>query len=79
MQAVFQGNIKIIEDKAITLSNRQGHRMVFEAPQPDNLKALVAWVIRRDQAYILTFMTTIRKYPQDAPKIEQALKSFELK
>ena len=53
--------------------------MVFEAPRPDNLKALVVWVIRKDQAYILTFMTTIRKYPQSSPKVEEVLKSFQLK
>ncbi len=79
MQAVFRANIRIIEDKPFAFGGRQGHRMVFEAPRPDNLKALVVWVIRKDQAYILTFMTTIRKYPQSSPKVEEVLKSFQLK
>ena len=79
MKAVFSANIKIIEDKPVTFGGRRGQRLVFEAPNPDNLKAVVVWTIRRDQAYILTFMTTIRKYPQSSFKVEEALKSFQLK
>ena len=79
MTAVFKTNIKIIEDKPVTFGSRTGHRLVFEAPKPDNLKAVVVWTIRRDQAYILTFMTTMRKYPQSSSKVEEALKSFQLK
>ena len=79
MTAVFKTNIKIIEDKPIAFGGRKGHRLVFEAPKPDNLKAVVAWTIRRDQAYILTFLTTIRKYPQSSSKVEEVLKSFQLK
>lgn len=78
MKAVFSANIEIIEDKPFTFGGRTGHRLVFEAPKPDNLKAVVVWAIRRDQAYILTFLTTIRKYPQSSPKVEEALKSFRL-
>ncbi len=79
MTAVFKTNIKIIEDKPVVFGGRTGHRLVFEAPKPDNLKAVVVWTIRRDQAYILTFMTTMRKYPQSSSKVEEALKSFQLK
>ena len=79
MKAVFSANIKIIEDKSVAFGGRTGHRLVFEAPQPDNLKAVVVWTIRRDQAYILTFLTTIRKYPKSSLKVEEVLKSFQLK
>jgi hypothetical protein len=77
--AVFKTNIKIIEDKPFTFGGRRGQRLVFEAPKPDNLKAVVVWTIRRDQAYILTFLTTIRKYPQSSFKVEEVLRSFQLK
>ena len=77
--AVFKTNIKIIENKPFTFGGRRGQRLVFEAPKPDHLKAVVAWTIRRDQAYILTFLTTIRKYPQSSSKVEEVLKSFQLK
>lgn len=79
MRAVFKTNIKIIEDKPVAFGGRTGHRLVFEAPKPDNLKAVVVWTIRRDQAYILTFMTIIRKYPKSSSKVEEVLKSFRLK
>ena len=79
MKAVFQSNIKILEDKPFVFSGRQGHRMVFEAHQPDRLKAMVVWTIRKGQAYILTYITTIRKYPQSSSKVEEVLKSFQLK
>ena len=79
MKAVFQSNIKILEDKPFVFGGRAGHRMVFEAPKPDRLKALVVWTIRKGQAYILTFLTTIRKYPQSSTKVEEVLKSFQLR
>ncbi len=78
MKSVFQGNIRVLEDKAIMFGGRKGHRLVIEAPEPDHLKAVFVWVIRKDQAYIFTFMTTTRKYPRLSFQIEQILKSFKL-
>ena len=79
MKAVFQTNINILEDRPFVFGGRTGHRMVFEAPQPDRLKAMVVWVIRKDQAYILTYITTLRKYPQSSSKVEEVIRSFQLK
>ena len=79
MEGIFRTNIKIIENKSFNFGGRQGWCLVFEAPQPDHLKIVTAWTIRKGQAYILTFLTTIRQYPEYSFKIEEVLKSFQLK
>ena len=67
MIAVFGKSIKIVEDKSFQWGWRQGHKIVIEAPKPDHLKMVNAWVLRSDQAYILTFLGDMNKYAQDAP------------
>ena len=56
MIGVFGKSINIVEDKPIQCGWHEGHLMAIEAPTPDHLKMVNAWVIRSDQAYIMTFL-----------------------
>ncbi len=79
MTVVFKQNIKVVENVAVNFGGRQGRRMVFEAPKPDNLKMVVVWTIKGDQAYIFTYLGLIKTYPQYGPLVEEMVKSFKLK
>ncbi len=64
MTGMFGKSIKIVEDKPLQWGWRQGHKMVIEAPSPDHLKMVNAWVLRGDLAYIMTFLGDMNKYAQ---------------
>ena len=51
----------------------------IEAPKPDRLKMVNAWVLRDGQAYILTFLGDMDKYNQDAILVYEMIRSFQLK
>jgi len=78
MAEMFGKNIQIIEDKPMRWDWRQGHKMIMQAPKPDHLIMVNAWVLRSDQAYILTFLGDMNKYTQDAPWVDEMIRSFEL-
>ena len=78
MTGVFGKRITILEDKPIKFEWRQGHKMVFEAPKPDRLKMVNAWVLRGGQAYILTFLGQIDKYPKDLLVVNEMIRSLKL-
>ncbi len=78
MTAVFKTNIKIVEDRPIQFGNRPGHQLVFEAPAPNKLKVLVCWTIKVDKVFILTFLTTMDKYPEQVLLLDRIIKSFEI-
>ena len=79
MLAVFKKNIKIVEDKDIKLGGRLGHMINFEAATPDSIQLMTAWVMRKDQAYLLTFLGDMKKFKKNKLLIEEMLRSFELK
>ncbi len=79
MTVVFKQNIKVVENVSLDFGGRRGQRMVFEAPNPDNLKMVVVWTIKGDQAYIFTYLGLIKTYPQYGPLVEEMVKSFKLK
>jgi len=78
MVAVFGKSIHIVEDKPLHWGWREGHKMSIEAPTPDNLKMVNAWVLRSDQAYILTFLGNINKYTQDSIFVNEMIRSLQL-
>jgi serine/threonine-protein kinase len=78
MTGTFGKSIKIVEDKPLQWGWRQGHEMVFEAPQPDHIKMVNAWVLRGDQAYILTFLGDMNKYGKDGIVVDEMVHSLEL-
>jgi len=78
MTAVFGNKIQIGEDKPLQWGWRQGHMIVFKAPKPDHLVMVNAWVLKSDQAYILTFIGDLNKYTQDAPVVDGMIRSLEL-
>ena len=78
MTAVFGQSINIVEDKDIKWGWREGHQMIIEAPKPDNLVMVNAWVISGGQAYILTFLGDISKYPHDSILINEMIRSLQL-
>jgi len=78
MTAVFQKSINIIEDKPLHWGWREGHMMVMEAPKPDHLKMVNAWVLVQDQVYILTFLGDMNKYAQDSLYINEMIRSLQL-
>jgi len=79
MTAVFGKSIQIAEDKPIQWGWREGHKMIFKAPVPDHLIMVNAWVLRVDQAYILTFLGDMDKYAQDAPWVDEMIRSLHLR
>ena len=79
MSAVFDKNIQFVIDKPIYWGWREGHMMAIEAPTPDHLKMVNAWVLNNNQAYILTFFGDMNKYPQDSKYINEMIRSLQLK
>jgi len=79
MTAVFGKSINIVEDKPVQWSWREGHQISIEAPIPDHLKMVNAWVLRGDQSYILTFLGDMNKYKEDSFVVEEMIRSLELK
>ena len=78
MTAVFGKSINIVEDKSIHWDWREGHQWAIEAPIPDHLVMVNAWVLRSNQAYILTFLGDMNKYAQDRLVIDEIIKSLQL-
>jgi hypothetical protein len=78
MTDLFGPNLKITEDKPLQWGWRQGHKMIFVAPKPDHLIMVNAWVLKSDQAYILTFLGDMNKYKQDATVVDEMIRSFHL-
>jgi len=78
MIAVFGKSIIIVKEKSLHWGWREGHQMVFEAPKPDDLKMTNAWVLYHNQAYIMTFLGSIEKYPHDSLYIDEMIRSLRL-
>ena len=78
MLAVFGKNITIVEDKPMRWGWREGHLMVIVGPKPNQLRMVNAWLLRGNQAYILTFLGDVNRYPQDALIISEMIHSFQL-
>ena len=77
MTVVFKKNIHILEDKNFTFAHRGGHRLILEAPKPDNLKLMFVWTIKGPFAYIFTFIAKTDQYKALSPNIDQMIESFE--
>jgi hypothetical protein len=78
MTGTFGKSLIITGDKPLQWGWRQGHEMVFEAPKPDHLIMVNAWVLRVDQAYILTFLGDINKYDKDNFVVYEMIRSLKL-
>jgi hypothetical protein len=61
MTGVFGKSIMITEDRPLHWGWREVRKMTFDAPVPDHLKMVDAWVLRDTQAYILTFFGDMNK------------------
>ncbi len=79
MKTVFKNNINIIEDKNFTFGQRRGHRLIFAAPQPDNLKTMVVWTIKAGRAVIFTFIAKADQYQALLSTVDQMVESFQLR
>jgi len=78
MTAVFKKNINIVEDRPIKWGWREGHLMAFEAPHPQHLKMVTAWLLRGDKAYLLNFLGDMNKYAHDSVFVNEMIRSFQL-
>jgi len=78
MTGVFGKSINIVEDKPLHWGWREGHQMAIEAPKPDHLKMVNAWVLRSNQAYILTFLGDMNKYAKDGLLVNEMIRSLQL-
>jgi hypothetical protein len=78
MTAVFGKTIKIVEDRPVQFGWRQGHKMVIEAPDPDHLKMVNAWVLTGGKAYILTFIGDMNRYDDESAVINEMIRSLNL-
>jgi len=78
MSGTFGKSINIVEDKPFQWGWHEGHIMVIEAPNPDHMKMINAWVLRDGQAYILTFLGDMNKYSQDDLAVSEMIRSLQL-
>jgi len=78
MIGVFGKSINIIEDKPIQWGWHDGHILVIDAPTPDHLKLVVAWVLKDNQSYILTFLGDMNKYQHDSILVNEMIRSLIL-
>ena len=78
MTSVFGKSINIVEDKPLQWGWREGHQMALEAPRPDHLKMVNAWVLRSNQAFILTFLGDMNKYAKDSLLVNEMIRSLQL-
>jgi hypothetical protein len=78
MIGVFGKSINIVEDKPLQWGWHEGHEMAFEAPKPDHLKMINAWMLFHHQAYILTFFGDMNKYAKDASLVNEMIRSLQL-
>ena len=78
LTAVFGTNIKIVVDKPYNWGWREGHMMVFEAPDPDHLKMVNAWTFRNTDAFMLSFLGDMNKYSQDELIVKEMIRSLQL-
>jgi len=77
MTAVFADKVHMT-DAPIKIGWRDAHELMVDAPQPDHLKMVNAWVLRSTQAFILTFLGDLNKYPQDRLTIYEMIHSLQL-
>ena len=78
MISVFGTNTKFVLYKPVQWGWRKGYKLSIEAPIPDNLKMINAWVIRDNESYILTFLGEIDRYPQDRLIVNEMIRSLKL-
>ncbi len=78
MISVFGSTVHFVEYRPLHWGWRRGIRMSIEAPKPDNLKMVNAWVLRDGQSYIMTFLGNINKYTQDRLIVKIMIGSFRL-
>jgi len=78
MTGVFGKSINIVVDKPLHWGWREGHEMAIEAPKPDHLKMVNAWVLSNGQAYILTFLGDMNKYAKDSFFVNEMIRSLQL-
>jgi hypothetical protein len=78
MTGMFGKSINIVEDKPIQYGWREGHLMAIEAPTPDHLKMVNAWLLQNNQVYFLTFWGDMRKYAGDALVVNEMISSLQL-
>ena len=78
MTGVFGKSLHIAEDKPLQWGWHEGHQVSFEAPVPDHLKMVNAWVFSDNQAYILTFLGDMNKYAKDGFFVNEMIRSLKL-
>jgi eukaryotic-like serine/threonine-protein kinase len=78
MTGTFGKNLIVAKDKPLQWGWRQGHEMIFDAPVPDHLRMVNAWVLRGDQAFILTFLGDMNKYAKDGLVVDEMIRSLKL-
>ena len=78
MTGVFGKSINIVEDKPFHWGWREGREIVIEETAPNHLKLVCAWVLRSSQVCILTFLGDMNKYAQDAPYVNEMIRSLQV-
>ncbi len=79
MTAVFEKNMKILEDKNCKFAKRPGHRLVVAETDSSHLKIIFVWTIKGSEAYVFTFMAEDKQYDELFPIIKRMIDTFELK
>lgn len=79
MITMFGINTKFVLYKQVSWGWRQAYMLSIEARRPDNLKMVNAWVLRDREAYILTFLGDIDRYPHESLLVRSMIRSLKLK
>jgi len=70
--------MNIVEYKPLQWGWRQGYKMVIEVPKPKHIEMVNAWVLRSNQAFILTFLGDMNKYAKDSLLVNEMIRSLQL-
>ncbi len=74
LKQTFQ-DIKILDTNPTTLSGNPAHKVIFTAM---NLKFIQVWTVKNDLAYIWSFASEEKSYPDYLETVQKMLDSFEI-
>ena len=72
-------NIKIIEEGKRKLANRPAYQVIYTFEEDGmNIKRLQVWMVKNNQAYIITYTADVAKYAEYFPTAQTMINSLEI-
>ncbi len=75
-----QPNVQTIQSNPFMLADSPAHKVVFSASAPGLLKmeTMLAWTVKGNNVYIISFNSEPSKYPTYVPIVDKMINSFEI-